>query len=575
MSRTARLLALVTSLSSLGAPVHAQVVRGEVVDAQTQQPLEGTVVSLLDGSGTTVLTTTTSAEGRFIARLAGPGTFIIRVSRIGYESVASDAFGVAADEEVFRHIDITVVPITLDAIEVESGRRCTVRPGPEALAISRVWEQARTALYAAAETERVGGLRYDTEVWSQELDGRSLAIRSEQRAIRRHGILIPFGAREPDDLADNGYIQSVEDGRYFEFFAPTAEVLLSDPFLDTHCFRLEEGDGDNEGLIGLAFEPVRERDVPDIAGTLWLDRTTAELRYARMTYVSRDRDVPTEGAQARVDFQALPGGRWIVGRWSIRMPQMVEQRLPGGFAGTDVRRSVGSFHVEGGEVLRITDSRGRSLLAADRYEARGTVYDSLAGGPLRFARVSLAGTAHQAVTDGNGRFAIIDVAPGRYSLRVDHARLDSLPEMARPTAEIVVDENEATAAELAVPTLQTVVEAVCPGLWRATAGSYMEEYPWPGRGDAILTGVVVDGAGEPLEGATAHVSWQAIRMSGNRLDVRNVIPTSTTDAEGRFTICGVPADMPLSVWTTVGESTSVVVEVRARGRFAFAATVIH
>jgi hypothetical protein len=575
MSRTARLLALVTSLSSLAVPVHGQVVRGEVVDAQTLQPLEGTVVSLLDGSGATVFTTTTSAEGRFIARLAGPGTFTVRVSRIGYESVASQLFEVAAGEEVFRRLEITIVPITLDAIEVESGRRCTVRPGPEALAISRVWEQARTALYAAAETKRVGGLRYDTEVWSQELDGRSLAIRSEQRAIRRHGILIPFGAREPDDLADNGYIQSVEDGRYFEFFAPTAEVLLSDPFLDTHCFRLEEGDGDDEGLIGLAFEPVRERDVPDIAGTLWLDRTTAELRYARMSYVSRDRDMPTEGAQARVDFQALPGGRWIVGRWSIRMPQMVEQRLPGGFAGSNVRRSVGSFHVEGGEVLRITDGSGRSLLAAERYEARGVVYDSLSGGPLRFAQVTLEGTAHRAVTDGSGRFAMTDVAPGRYRVGLDHARLDSLPEPARPFAEIVIDEGETAEVELAVPALQTVVEAVCPGLWRATSGSYMADYPWPGRGDAILTGIVMDATGQPLEGATAHVGWQAIRMSGERLDVRNVIPTATTGTDGRFTICGVPGDMPLSIWATVGESTSVVVEARARGRFAFAATIVR
>ncbi len=226
-------------------------------------------------------------------------------------------------------------------------------------------------------------------------------------------------------------------------------------------------------------------------------------------------------------------------------------------------------------MLRIIDSDGRSLLDAARYGASGIVWDSLRTGPLAFARVALEGTTHRVIADGSGRFSFADVPPGRYSLRVDHARLDSLPEIARPRGSVLIEEGEPAVVQLGVPTERTIFETACPGLWLVPPGSPIPEYPWPGRGDGILSGVVVGTDGQPIAGAAAHVSWQAIRMDAGRINVRDVIPTATTDDEGRFTICGVPSDMPLSVWATVGESTSAMVETSARGRFAFAATILR
>jgi hypothetical protein len=69
-------------------------------------------------------------------------------------------------------------------------------------------------------------------------------------------------------------------------FAPSAlvaQALLSDPFLDAYCFRLAN-DAPEPGLVGLAFEPVRRRDVADITGTLWLDAADARLRYLEFAY---------------------------------------------------------------------------------------------------------------------------------------------------------------------------------------------------------------------------------------------------------------------------------------------------
>src|SRR4029453_5669250 len=80
----------------------------------------------------------------------------------------------------------------------------------------------------------------------------------------------PFVSVPAAQLSANGYVRqgSTEN----TYFAPDAAVLLSDEFLRDHCFRLRQGEGRREGLIGLGFEPVRGRNKPDIAGTLWIDR---------------------------------------------------------------------------------------------------------------------------------------------------------------------------------------------------------------------------------------------------------------------------------------------------------------
>jgi len=61
-----------------------------------------------------------------------------------------------------------------------------------------------------------------------------------------------------------------------------ARVFLSDPFLDTHCFRIRPS-RDADGTVGLAFEPVESREVSDVEGVLWLDEQTAELRVLEFT----------------------------------------------------------------------------------------------------------------------------------------------------------------------------------------------------------------------------------------------------------------------------------------------------
>ena len=72
-------------------------------------------------------------------------------------------------------------------------------------------------------------------------------------------------------------------GGDLQYSAPDARVLLSDEFLDTHCFRIAEAQN-GDGRIGLAFEPLEDSPLRDIEGVLWIDRSTAMLsRWSSVT----------------------------------------------------------------------------------------------------------------------------------------------------------------------------------------------------------------------------------------------------------------------------------------------------
>jgi hypothetical protein len=98
-------------------------------------------------------------------------------------------------------------------------------------------------------------------------------------------------------------------------------------------------DADDPNQIGLGFEPVPGRTVPDIAGTLWMDVGTGELRSVEFDYVQSGA-VYQAGSGGRIDFRVLESGPWVVEAWRLRM--MV------GMTRTETR-----FHESGGSLLEV------------------------------------------------------------------------------------------------------------------------------------------------------------------------------------------------------------------------------
>lgn len=84
----------------------------------------------------------------------------------------------------------------------------------------------------------------------------------------------PFRSAPAAELMQKGFVQQVAD--MMVYHAPDAHVLLSDEFLDGHCFSIRREEN-RKGMIGLAFEPMpQRRRMRGMTGVLWLDERTAD-----------------------------------------------------------------------------------------------------------------------------------------------------------------------------------------------------------------------------------------------------------------------------------------------------------
>ena len=528
----------------------AQSIQGVLVEIESRQPLEGAMVVLLDLEGATPRSTLTDADGRFLLNVPDPGQYALRVDRIGYESVTSPMLTVRSGEVLRYNMEIEVRPISLRAISVVAEEpRCGLRPRHEASQTVRVWEEARKALAATHWLQKNRRLRFEGETFVRNLDpGNNRVLEESYRPYRGYSSQ-PFTSLPAEDLATHGYVRAVSGGRYFDFVAPSAEVLLSDAFLSTHCLQVVEGTHVTEGLIGVAFQPLRDRRVPDIQGTFWLDASSAELRYLEFIYTGVDARIPVEESGGRVDFATLADGTWIISNWVIRTPVTGQERV-GWMGSSRVRTKVVSVREKGGEITRTFGVTGEPIDRATRTRIVGTVFDSTAAAPLAGARVRLSGTARVGVTDVMGRFHISDVPGGTYALEFWHPRLDSLPLAALPLVDIVTGGEAEVSAHLAIPPLSRILVAACP----PEAAEHAISRRRPDE-SSVLVGSVYDPlTQQPVADATVAVTWTesgleagtAAAASGRHVVTTLPFSASTRTTEtGRFWLCHLPRGVPL------------------------------
>lgn len=300
------------------APAAGQSIEGRMVEAGTGEAVAGASVMLLDASGRRVDFSLTGADGAFRLVAPAPGTFRIGYQRIGYQGGESRAFELGADEVASHRLEAPVQPLTLPTIEAVTERRCAVRPA-EGDAASKIWEEVRKALEATEWTERRGALRFTLRTWERRLDPGTLAVVEEATRLRERAVRAsPWVAEDPEALVREGFVRG--DGEQFHYYSPDASTLLSDAFLDTHCFRAVPPPAEEPGWIGLAFEPDGGSDVADVRGVLWVDRGSSELERLDFDFVGLPPELRFDVAGGRVEFERLPAGEWIVGRWWIRMP---------------------------------------------------------------------------------------------------------------------------------------------------------------------------------------------------------------------------------------------------------------
>ncbi len=347
MSRTTL---LVSALLALGIPsASAQTVRGTVVDSLTGAPVRDALVILIGDDGAPRARALSLDAGAYAVAAPGPGRYSIRTKRIGYRAVESPPFDIAEGEVRLHDVLAPIIRVQLPSVTIHAQRHCVVRPG-DGMPAFHLWEEVRTALDQTSLAERGDLFQTTARRWARELDTLARFVRSDSSWMLSGMAQSPFVAVPAEHLDRVGFIEQKAANTWF-FYAPDAEVLLSEVFLRRHCFRVEQG---QDGLIGLAFEPAKKRKVPDVKGVLWLDSATAALRYLEFSYTKLPWGVPASRVGGRVDFEQLASGLWIVRRWYVRAPRMGVERTFFRFGGAmhfRNRERFVSIIEHGGEVL--------------------------------------------------------------------------------------------------------------------------------------------------------------------------------------------------------------------------------
>jgi hypothetical protein len=539
-----RMAALLISMATLVATsASAQVVRGVVLEEGLGIPVDGAMVILFDGAGQPVARVLTDRMGRYVVLAASPGRHSIRIDRIGYESASTGTIEVGPDGTTYN-IDVPVRAVELVGLDVSASRRCQVR-AEQGQATARIWEEARKALEAAAWTIDQGVYRYTLLHYTRDLDANGHRVLDESREFMRGRSQAPYVSLPADQLAERGFVHTLEDGRA-SYFAPDATVLLSDAFLDTHCMKLTD---EEEGMVGLELEPISGRRLPEIRGTLWLDRTTAQLRRLEFEYINLRGSPRVNGEPGgEVVFGALPNGTWIVREWRIRMPLIAEDIDSG-------RRSRMGYRDEGGVVWRVMDPGGSVLLEASTATVVGFVTDSTGIGAAEGVTVTTA-TGEQAITAQDGTFLLSGLPEGFHNLTLQHPSLDALG-LTAPSTVVAATSGEIAQANATLPSPAQILTQACGGS------------PRPSR-TAILFGFLRDRAGRPISGldvrlvpgtgriddyslparaapdelGTAPLEWTPEQLSG-----RSAIGL-TTDDRSIFMLCDVPT--PAQVRILIG-----------------------
>ena len=322
--RRGNVLAAVTAAVLGATPAFGQTLEGDLrVKLATTDgaPIPGALVALMDS--TRVVREGVSNENGIRSLRAPPGSYRIRVRRIGFLPFISEPVTVASGSEIEMRVESSRV--ALETIVVTSRSRCgPIDPGEQILAT--VWDEIAKALRTSQLSARDFADYAQAFVYRKTLNQHGQVISSDT-VFRPLSGAKPFGVLNAAALFSNGFVVG-NDRLGWIYYGPDETVLLSDQFAATHCFRVVRDPG-KTGKIGIEFDPAPGRTMGEIKGVLWVDQSTAELRELIFRYVNAGlMERFRAGGFAR--FRRLSSGSWIVDDWALRGP--ILEKRPGTFS---------------------------------------------------------------------------------------------------------------------------------------------------------------------------------------------------------------------------------------------------
>lgn len=535
---------LIVATIFVPATASGQSVRGVVTERATSAPAVGAIVTLervtrIGEPGLEVHSVLVDERGTFSLRAIQGTTLAIVVRRIGSRPFRSDTMTLAAGET--RRLEIALDAIkpgignafTLERVTVSGVTPCRTAHD-QSVRIAELWENAQTALLATAISTRDSLVRRRVIRYERSLDPATLAIRRED--VRFFDAFAGtdggfFRSISGDSLSKAGYWQRTGTGAA-RFHGPDENALLSPAFLSDHCFTLDKSHDDENGLIGLGFEPAPHRrngdTPPEIQGTIWLNAATSELRLVEFTWTTFPYGVPAMRVGGRVEFARLPWGPWFARRWWLRMPE----GLPSD-RGTLARRF--GILEEGGLVQTGAESVT---------EAPAVVTGIIRGGasqPLAGAAISIANTSLRTVSDDRGRFSIDSVPAGVQSLVAEHPRYEALGVRAAEQ-DLLLDAGSHRALILDAPSDAEIPTRLCGELEA-------------GRGTLRL--IVVEAVTlVPVPGLRVTMTDRNAKVAGS-----GYLTQAETDSRGAALFCGAPAERLLEVTVAAADKRTTSFEL--------------
>jgi hypothetical protein len=326
----------------------AQTVRGTVLAPTEAGASFHALLTLTESTSAATLSRIVSTGEPFRVLLPSRGTWRVRAELLGYGTVDTVVV-VRSGGDVELTLLLSPDPLMVDGLTVEvDGSECPAVHDPEKLL--SLWSEARKVLVSAT-TDSVETARFQLKVTGGQAHYRTDLAREETPFVTLTVDTVwsigskPVEVPEARVLLEDGFIlpkAESEDLYRYQYFAPDAEVILSDLFLSSHCFsRLPLDEAGN--FDGLRFEPRKNSPLDyDVAGTIRLPRRDTLTPYIEFHWTEHPRSsavraitsgvnqpFPLESIRAvdfeeatggRIDFANVPNFGWIAYRWQLRTP---------------------------------------------------------------------------------------------------------------------------------------------------------------------------------------------------------------------------------------------------------------
>jgi hypothetical protein len=547
-------------LTSLPALAGAQIVRGRVTESGSGSVVGGVIVSLIDArTRAQSVSTLSDPQGRYALRAPEAGAYQVEAKRIGVRRFLSTTIQLASGETQVLDITVEGLVYKLPDVVISGLTTCSgsTRDAPR---IGALWDEARTALSATRISLRERLFRGTVSRYIRELDPRTRRVLKEEGREIQGVMDKPFRAVDADSLSTRGYV-TTDEGNQRTYFAPDADVLLSDAFVNDHCFHLAGASRERRGLMGLSFAPAPGRRLSDIEGTMWLDGRTFELKLVEFKFVNTGAAPDDAVADGEVHFEKLANGAWVVRRWFIRMPYGGRASTPVTLSGSTpnvfVRRIGYTLREEGGNVT--TEAMlDRTTL---RSSLVGTITDSL-GSPLGGAVVQLSGTPYKTISDARGVYRLDGVVPGTFNVIVEHPSYRAFGVFAAD-AEVTLPEGLTSQLHLSATRTRDLRSRLCPSNSQALDSA-----------DVRIN--LVDKTGQPISFQLLRLTWDKYTsLTPTHITSQVNYAESQTDQHGGAIFCGVPSQIVLPVLLLDADRRHAVRadSVRLRDRELIAITV--